>query len=576
MDLIKDKISKSTEIINIFQSYYDFFKNGFDKLQTEVVKLYKQLIFVDIIEIHAKLIKRFSALESESFSELDLTNKQKLIFQIYYLIIKFDNIIEQVYDLVNKYSFSNSLFLDSDISSSSKYSAISREQSLKKYYITFIKRYEEATKINIVDEFFNILWLDLEKKNVDDSITQIKILNDLFNKYPNTIHLYIHLLQSLLDKYSRSKDSDNKSISYFISFIVDNNKAVILERKKEEHKLKGPANPSCRSMGLVPICEYKTINELFPLYQGKNISQIAKLTKKSIIVLYNNTNNPISYELWNLTDFHKAKHLGLNDSFTQGINDNMIKRLNTIKILDSAKWNFGGYDLYGSAEADTFYIIETLNNKHFRFLCPWNRGKEFISRFRIKGLLNYLGIIKNNTTDRISSYQKIHNKTVENMFFPIKKPDVEEIVKKSQMDVNSQDIRSTILFRLTDFVEKFVKNDKNPKKQISDIIHSKNISEIFIDVINDFYDKYIKETRIEGFKNSEILCTYLSELRDLQLIFSKETHRIYTEKKYEKEMNRIDIIQFITNIIKDALENIITQESNIYQGIMFKKQLLLV
>ena len=121
-----------------------------------------------------------------------------------------------------------------------------------------------------MDFFINIIWNTIKDLNIEDTKISINDINLLFRTYPESINLYAQILQNLFDKYNK----ENISISYYISDILESDKAFVLQdisvvpaaaakgdtpytpRQVARTSMMGPRNPFIRSMGLIPIGEY--------------------------------------------------------------------------------------------------------------------------------------------------------------------------------------------------------------------------------------------------------------------------------------------------------------------------------
>lgn len=609
MNLIKKKVDESLKIIDLFRDYINYFEIGFDKVKSEVVNNLKNMINNKYPEKRRKLLERVEALNIDTFSELELSQQQKLIFQTYALLKQFDNILDDIYNIVDKYSFATSEFVDSDLSSTTKHNSINQEQIIKKHYIDYLKTYKKITQVNVTDKFSDILINSIMKNSDQKNMEQLENINSLFIKYPETIQLFAHVMQTTIDRYSHDKDVQSKNIISFIMELIEHDKAKVLQhfhdisadkRIEEKRKIKiGSRNPFLRRFGLVPSGNFIPIKDLFS--NMKNLQKerdhpeaifkkIHKETKVGIIVLQNITHNPISYELWNLFNTNTIM------SANSGITEDFIKSRVTIHPLEpDKKWIFSSYQFFGSLDSQQFYIIETLNDTLYRFLYPWiiksyedktQKDRISIHYRKINGLLNYLEINKEyeKCEDRITIYQKIKEKNLEKMFFKTGEPNIDALVKESLVHIDSSKIKSESIFRIRDVINKMIKNAKNPLDTITFVIYNNKIFDTFINTVISMYKEFyiVKDDTRVSFGFSEVFSTYLSDIQNLKSSFSKELNDIYL-KKIEEERKEIESITdkhklliYIENIINETLDKILTYNSNIYQSLIFKSNLLKV
>jgi len=613
-DMLNKKINASIKTIEIFRDFYPAFKSSFGKLRNETVLQLEHQLYKNFDDKKKHLLLRLASIESPAYNDLDDDDKQKLIFQTYELTKQFDNILDTVYQMVDVFSVKDNVFVDSELTESSKQQNINAEKVLKRYFITFTKTYHNTTTDkDITWRYFNMLLatLDLDKgvtpsdspTNIIDGLTNI---NSLYRKYRNTLNLYAYFLQYLLDKFFR----DRVIINHIMGMIEDD-KTFALQNTKASSSVvkKGHQNPFIRKFGLVPYTGFLPLSVLFNNKKITNIKNVAKHINFPVIVIKYITNNPVSYDLWNLVDYYKAKNLGLDPNASdKGVDENLVKRMKTIIVDDATsstkiKWDFSSCVLlkpkgFNVSTNKEFYVLETLNNNTFRFLNYYilrgDRPGATIHQSKIRPLLRYLKIqpyddeLKNS---RVSAYQHdVVAMSIENLFFKNKKPDIEMLTKDSKIEIDSKKVLTQSIFKLMTVVKKELPKRKsypNPIVYIGLIVHSSKLFAAFIDTVvklyRDFYSSDVSKNT--NFKFSEVLCTYMVEIKNIRLIFAKELHNEYIDiiEKHKEDKSaiealktRIDIEQYIEAMINKVLHLIITPDNNIYQALSFKSNLLQV
>ena len=591
------KIEESIKLIDRFREYYDYFETGFNKFKPNIVNELKHMIFDKYPEQRKKILDRVQALNIKAFTELSTEDQQKLIFQIYYLLKQLDTIIYTIYKIISDYSFENSAYVDSELSSTVLHNSINKEHDIKKYYNKFIKTYYEITEINVIEQFSSIIMMPLRKLKINDLIDNIIHINTLFQKYQDTIHLFSYIIQEILNEYS---DKEYKYMTQIIMTLIEKDKALILQPTSIETKSQnGAQNPFLRNFGLIPSEEFKSIQQLFPDISistiknndDKIFQQISKNKNINIILLQNITSNPISHELWKLINYN-AHNLDHNENKLAGITEDLIEKTTTIKLLESEKntWVLSSYKLF-DAKSDNFYILETLNQKTYRFLQYWISIKDTehkipIHRSKIIGFLNYLGIngeIKE--LDRISMYQKLHEQSILNIFFHNKNPDIEKLITESQFQIDASRIKEDCWFNIKKIIHQKIKNIKKPIEQIGFIVHYSDVFDTFSSTILNMYNNVLSrndDIHKSKFNFAEEFSSYLYELRKLRYEFIKSLHNEYI-KKINDDIETIESINtkeqlfvYIENLIKKVLDDLISQEKNIYQSIVFKNNLFTI
>jgi len=190
----------------------------------------------------------------------------------------------------------------------------------------------------------------------------------------------------------------------------------------------------------------------------------------------------------------------------------------------------------------------------------------------IKKMILHIKNIENNTLEqnKIDFYQNnLIKKSIPNMFL-MKKLPIEPIEQEAKID--SGLIRNILFINLL----KIFKNTKTKIKNNDDfnnIIHSEDLYNEFINTILNMFQTYIK-TEIDKFPFSEIFITYLAELKKLASMFIRELHDNYSRDKLIDFSDKHAINEKFELILKKSLEYIITNKSNIYYNISYKKILL--
>ena len=154
--------------------------------------------------------------------------------------------------------------------------------------------------------------------------------------------------------------------------------------------------------------------------------------------------------------------------------------------------------------------------------------------------------------------------------FLLKKLPIEPIEHEAKID--SGLIRNTLFINLLKIFKSSKIKIKN-NDDFNDIIHSNELYNEFVDSIINMFQTYIK-TEIDKFPFSEIFITYLAELKKLASIFIREMHDNYNRDKLSDFSNSYAINEKFEIILKKSLEYIITNKSNIYYNIIYKKILL--
>lgn len=569
---LTEKINESEKLIDAFRSFFPKFKKIFNKLQPNIVNNLQNLIDkrFDIKKI--QLIERLKTFSSGEYESLDEQKKQKRIFQVYELIKQFDNTIIEIKNITSDFAIKDSIHVDSDVSDSIKISSISAENELNRYIINFIKAYQnDLFNDDITWNLLNMLMSNIDHSNIQNSIL---FIDELYKKYENTTELYAEFIQKVLDENQR-----NTCLSQFIENLIDKNKTLSLQfNYAGPYNKKGPININIRKFGLVPYKNFSDISELFN-EKINNISGLKKLPHPTIILHYN-TENPISYNLWNLTNYYRMNKLDLHTDPDMGINEKYVTKMRTIipEQCGKKKWDFN-FEVIKTKKMDDskYYVLETNNGITYRslnfYILRDDSSSKPIDSLKLEPLLIYLKLKpldKKIKYSRISCYHYIITKnSLNRLFYPENKPDLNKILQISE-SVESNEIVQELKLALE---KKIMKRETRGdfKKNMGKIIHDRELSECFEKKIIDMFYKFHKKDNAFA----EILSTFLSELYYLKLIFSKELHNEYIKFLDDNIniSNEAEMKDKINEMLLNVLRRIITPENNIYQIISYRKNI---
>lgn len=442
--------------------------------------------------------------------------------------------------------------------------------------------------------------------------TTVEESHTLIKKYPFALALFAYIMQQSLDKRPDLMCVIQQKIEDVKDFILLHGVQPSKSTSKNVHKI----NPHMKTFGLTPIGPVKKLSELskdaFPnsteVLSLSKLGSIAKSKNICIVILNRIIKKPIEFRVWNLINWKYAKEFLNNPQLSSGISENIIKRFDTISFIqtDDSKskdqWDFD-VSHYGDINSEHFVIFENLGVGLFRLLSLYSDSnaipKTFIkgggnldtriARGKISEFIEYIGNkgVGNNHT-RINTYHDIHEKEMlKNMFLPVKF-NIDGINLNSQI-VDSALLRNELSRQLSkrcyELIEKDYKNSEKIKthKDIGQIIHDKKLSDIFNSVIISQYDSYAfknKETD-SGFPFSELLKTFLAHLQLLNRDFVRNMHDNFINtridiKIFEDSIRNKNIYmrKLCDDVIAQTLTKLVSNESNVYQGLIYKTNLL--
>lgn len=471
--------------------------------------------------------------------------------------------------------------------------------------VTFNKYCNESDilDVEIVKKIQEILYKKFtwDKSKVKNNIDE---LSNLTKKYIYSISLYTILIQRVIDKCIPY----GIDICEYILNQVEDVKDYILtcdEKIKKIPKHMVQSNVRLKTFGLTPngpSDKLSNITKSIFKSSVKTISgldTIAKKEKICIVLLNSIINHPIEFSLWKLIDWDTAKKYTQNEN--DGVAQKTIDRLTTIafkNLGNGKKWDFS-IKHFGSIDSKYFVILENISYDDFRIYSIYKEtipiqggGKKEIKleRNQISEFIEYVkndGVYNNNT--RVSVYNAMQEKKMlNNMFLPIKF-NINNINTKSQI-IDSKYLRNALEIQLKkefdNIIKKSFKDGVNVKstKDLGKIIHDQKMSDIFNNILMEQYDIYTFKNKDNAnpFPFAETLQTFLAILYQLNTQFTRKMHDSFVATEIDKNIfeesnanaKKLQLQKIFNDIITPLLKRLISDESNIYQSLIYKNSLL--
>jgi hypothetical protein len=589
MDNVLKKVEASIELIDAISVYYkEFYQLLTDK---KVAEELDEEIKTTVHSSREKLIKRIKAFESTAITQLSFDDTVTLVFQTYQLLREYENLINKIDSQLTDWNvFVRPDIITSDISQT-RLTEISKKSSKLSLLLVNFKRRFEDYDLHLIKTLSDYI---LQKHSLPEiNMAHIKFLQESFRKYPLSIDIYSVILQTIMDI--------NRTLITPILQIIEDDKTFVLSDadygyKLEEIKMKPVKNPAHRFFGLVPSDVCKPLKELFPdIYKSKPalsgkspeevFAAIAAKDNVSIVYMKKFTANPIEFSIWKLTRVEDAaNYIVKGVSKYSGLSVQLIDRMKVINYIEtpdkSDKWNLSEYLLIGNPDSNLFYIVDSFNAKTFRFLRPWvasGNNTIKVPRSYITGLLTYMNVIPGNNIDRLSIYNELQERDIyKNMF--LRQPiNIEELVADVQAEMDAPKLKQ----ELSIMIAKKVKTPKN-WYELGNLFHSSELIDEFADSLIKLYPTHFKDSlamdkRVQ-FAFSETLSTFLVEINNVRRNFARALHERYikTPKDIQQTIFRsvgnVDI--FVTQLIRQALDDVITNKSNVYSSLLMKNKIL--
>ena len=419
-------------------------------------------------------------------------------------------------------------------------------------------------------------------------------LQKVYNGNTNTVSLYANIIQKVLDALGES----DTIISDGIQQILEQDKTYALSGHTHSlFKVKNlqKTNPSVRKFGLIPVTDSMLLPDLLKVIlighkavKSTDLNKLGKSLGVGFIVFNRVVFTPIEYNIRALIINKTADPLIQPDTY--GPTEKMVTRFKTIRDYPrQKKWDFSAS--IHNASAGLFYVIETLDGKHYR--CLYNKMPDQEKTFGIdkQHLLTLINHISHNKTEpsRAAEYQAIAvKKSTPNMFLP-KPLEIDSLGEKMDT-IPSHAIKQDTSFELNKLLNDILRidfsNDLRSNSDINAVLHDTRFGDVFYQAVLTRYQKSVKLEDIANytaghFPFSELLSSFMTDLQSTTRRFVKELHDGYGRDPLKNTVfglpktERMFIIKKkLEDVIESALNLSIKADSNIYAAMYHKYMVL--
>ena len=605
MDKVILKVESSIELIEAISHYYEEFEQLLtDKSQAKDLT---EKIHSTVKSSRDKLLKRLAAFKSQSVNELNLIETTTLVFQTYQLIKEYDTLIESIIEQISEWNvFVRPDLITSDVSQT-RLLGLSKESNMIVNLLTNFKRKYEEFDVSLVKVMTDYVLNKIKFASDGTSLSfdELKEIQKLFHKYQLAIDIYSVMLQTVMDQTKPLITPILQMIEEDKSFILSDYESRYMN---DTHKIKLAQNPSLRSFGLIPADIAKPLDNLFESVELKNLvssskspealfEKLAKQESCGVIYIKKITAQPIEFSIWKLirvedaATYIKESHSGQGVGLSKGL----VERMKVINYIEppekSKKWALSEYHVFGDYKsAETFYVIDSFNGKTYRFIRPWVDKSNRIPRSYLNGLLTFLNIGYNvhfdeiksrNNKDRIAIYNEIQESVILHNVF-LKQPiDVEGLMSVVQADMDAPRLKQEIALTLS----KFITTQKLSNwSEFGSAIHNVELFDLFADQLVKLYPTYFKDELIDDsrvqFPFSETLSTFLVELNNVKKSFGRTMHEKFIKTPRDQKdlafKSKDNTQIFINKFVRDSLDEVITNKSNVYSSLLMKNKILTI
>ncbi|MGL5934495.1 MAG: hypothetical protein ACRCZI_02610 [Cetobacterium sp.] len=593
-------------IIDDFKKINIYIQNNpFDSLETLKEYLKKSISNYSNIKINNdKITKNLKILIDD--------NSKVFIDEVYKMLINI-NLSEEIkftIDIIIQQSEKNIQYLSSQNIrfNSDKYVKILYEiskKSISNYnakHIELVKIFEHYCK--------ETLPKIIDNKPVSDFKHIIYMIIDIF-KNLNIWHIYVTFIELFTDVIkSEEMISEIRNFNEY----VQNHILYYSNIKNTKIKNMLSKNPWVKSYGLIPVSSISDLavisKYIFDIKCNSMSSfiKICKSKKTDLIIITKLLANTIDYNIISLLDYNKSKTFEQKFKDGDGITPEFIHRMNTIRKLSHVKseYNSTATKSDQKLKSNTFqikykYILENDKHAHVIVLEELEHNKYHIlsnkyDNFQLSYICNkselytfikFVNNLNDNISTRVGNYNDLFNSKVEQNMFLGSKPDTTLLQSRAE---NLVDLESTYLrYNIEkNIIQEFNKQIKTSTKSFSDFsntIYNPTFNEIFIDTVISTYFDYIKSNKKLKLLNiqkniPDLYMSFINILNNYERDFTRNMHdtfmkelseieKIFTDKNLEKELSFI-----FKKILSNVLDSVITPNTNIFNSINYKLQLL--
>lgn len=433
--------------------------------------------------------------------------------------------------------------------------------------------------INYLSQETDITGIITKFINIIDSIENIYEFDILYETITNSV---INILQD--------KNASDEEINIIINKIEEK-KSASLTNLKKIHEF-NPKNTFFKTFGLIPITRVMSLSELSNIIFKKKLASIdafiaeCKRNNSDILLIKKHLNKGIRYNFLHLLDPVVSKQFDKQNKTDDGISTDIIDRYKTLEFINekSEKWNISYELLLNNDKHTKILIIEELYTEQFHLLSNGlgmtDEKYLFLNKFTLQPLLSFVKNKRYEST-RVNNYNTLINKAiVKGMFLPMK-ADLENIKIKSQ-SIDPKYLRNHIFILI---IAKYKELSLAPIKSpydFSKIAHDESYNYIFnTTIMNEYYKYLFNKTTVYSFEHapiSEIYMSFLYIMNTYQRDFKKKMHDTLMANMPKKELfadenAKYELEKIFTDITNSVLSSIITNESNLFQSVMYKLSL---
>lgn len=469
-----------------------------------------------------------------------------------------------------------------------------------KNYKNYTAQYQQLIKsiadidtelhILVANELYIQYFTHCEEYQINDNFIEF---SNIFKLHTYVFAIYVMVTKQLLTKYQtniivyNSIQTTNEQIKDFVLAQATNN----LHTSKipiANYSTFIANNPYLKTFGLVPVSNVMSLTDITKVLFSNAYHDLQKTCaekKYDLIIIQKYLNRGINYSVLNLLDYTKSAEFKLQHDIDDGITLDMIKRFSSIEYLAPVKHSVDfkiNYNYALQNDTNLFVcIIEEIYPGQYHILSNVisTNITYFVRKSIVQEFINFV-TSKFAPRSRIENYNTIINKGIAQNMFSGSQRDIRYLEEKSS-SYDPKELRFAIY---TAIINKYEQLNTKPLKNIfafSKLLHNIEFITIFENIITSEYNILLQKN-MHTYKNNNIILSevYTSFIYDLNIYerdFKKKIHDAFISKVVtitSETFDNITLARTFNNIVKDVLNDVISNEKNVFQSLNYKLYLL--
>ena len=438
-------------------------------------------------------------------------------------------------------------------------------------------------------EYSHVILTYLCDQILSSKRTSFEDIHTCYQTYTDSASLYAHVTQKIIDAH----DPDDPGLADILNAIEDDKSQALSTGKASPHFTGIKANPPLLTFGLIPISDIMSLDDVISKIFNRGsagrshkaplkiLHDLGAHNKIGIIIQRKITVKPTNYNIESIMSKTRK-------SVDDGIDSSLIIKFRTIYTLDPDQYNFDigvyGYDI---DKCESVVILNEIATGIYKIMAR-NPESYVIPSHTMRDFIKFSKVGVINKPPRAENYNRLMTHRMLNNMFLGQRVNLVQISEKSQVD-EIKFLRNELRIRTMEHYTKLVEScEIMNNKQLVKIANASSIKDVFMEtLIKNYYgflrkNGYIDESKnSRGFVFTEVIATFLAQLHTIirgfvREVFSNSEKHTLDNADYAKQPNivRANMLDALDLILKESLNKILGDKTNIYQALIYKTMLL--